>query len=55
MFLVGGGILAHGLPGLHDLAHAIGHRAAACRLGGVLGIADASPARRLVGRCGPAR
>jgi hypothetical protein len=37
MFLVGGGILAHGLPGLHDLAHAIGHRAGSLPgVGGVL-------------------
>jgi predicted DNA repair protein MutK len=37
MFLVGGGILVHGMPGAHDFVHAVTHAAAALPLiGGVL-------------------
>ena len=37
MFLVGGGILVHGMPGAHDLIHAVVHAAEALpTLGGVL-------------------
>jgi len=38
MFLVGGGILTHGLPGAHDLIHTLTHAAEAVPvIGGVLG------------------
>ena len=39
MFLVGGGILTHGLPGAYDLIQAIAHRANALpAVGGMLGV-----------------
>jgi predicted DNA repair protein MutK len=38
MFLVGGGILTHGLPGAHDVVHALVHAVEAVPgAGGVLG------------------
>ena len=37
MFMVGGGILTHGLPGAHDLSHRLAHGAgAAPGVGGLL-------------------
>jgi hypothetical protein len=34
MFLVGGGILTHGLPGAHDLIHAVTHAAGSLPVAG---------------------
>ena len=50
MFLVGGGILVHGLPGVHDLLHPLSHAAAAIpTIGPVVGVLTPPVFNALVG------